>query len=178
MQVINTTFINNELAYSDQRHDLDPNDDELGGVIYISGSEADILIQNSSFKSNKTSDRCHFIVLHKTTGPRIANSFFSYDSKSHSSFISLIGLEQSKPLTIRFWNNSFISGKTGRSSASKGFVTKAKQNKLIVSSEVTPVKFMETPYASRRYFSVVYILLITLFQNHSEILLEIISAVT
>ena len=154
--MINTTFINNLLARADKCHNVDPSDDELGGVVYISGYEADILIQNSTFKSNQSTDQSHFIVLHENRSPRIANSFFSYVEKDHPSFISHIGLQQSTPLTIRFWNNTFISGKIARKSAGKGFTKRAKRNKRIVSSEVSPVQFTETPYASRGYFFTVH----------------------
>ena len=144
--MINTTFINNLLGYAGECHNVDPNNDELGGVVYISGYEADILIQNSTFKSNQSTDQSHFIVLRETTSPRIANSIFSYLEKDHPSFISHIGLQQSTPLTIRFWNNTFISGgQIARKSAGKGFTNKAKLDERIVSSEVSPVKFMETP---------------------------------
>ena len=56
MLVINTTFINNLLGYADECDNIDPNDNELGGVVYISGYEADILIQDSTLKSNQTTD--------------------------------------------------------------------------------------------------------------------------
>ena len=134
------------MGYAGECHNVDLNDDELGGVVYISGYEADILIQNSTFKSNQTTDQSHFIVLHQTKSPRIANSFFLYVEKDHPSFISHIGLQQSTPLTIRFWNNTFLSGgQIARKSAGKGFTNKAKLDKRIVSSEVSPVQFTGNP---------------------------------
>ena len=144
--MINTTFANNKLKLTEHCHNIDPNDDELGGVIYISGNEADILIQNSSFESNETSDRSHFIVLFQTESPRIAHTLFSKKIRKHSSFIKHMGFQKSTSLTMKFLNNTFIFGKKILNRRMP------KQNKLITSSETAIVKFMETHYASSKVF--------------------------
>ena len=151
--MINTTFTNNNLAKTEHCHNVDPNDDGLGGVIYISGYESDILIQNSTFESNQTQDRSHFIVLYQTESPRIANSWFSKKTEKHSSFINHLGFEDLKPLAMNFWNNTFIFENKILNT------TKSKQRKLIASSQTVVVKFMETHYASSKFFSIVTFLM-------------------
>ena len=157
--MINTTFINTPLARADKCHNVDPNDDEIGGVVYISGYEADIMIQNSTFKSNQTTDQSHFIVLYQTESPRIANSLFSRKKGKRSSFINHIGLEQSVPLTMKFWNNTFIFRNT---TLTKG---KAKHKALIASSQIATVELMETHYASSKIFYISFVSVFLLFSS-------------